>query len=97
MALEKIALEDDYFVKRKLYPNVDFYSGIIYEAMGFQPEMFTVLFAIPRTSGWLAHWEELMTDPERRIARPRQVYLGPEERDLVPIYERLGQAQKAHT
>ncbi|MDA1315343.1 MAG: citrate synthase [Acidobacteria bacterium] len=97
MALEKIALEDDYFVKRKLYPNVDFYSGIIYEAMGFQPEMFTVLFAIPRTSGWLAHWEELMTDPERRIARPRQVYLGPEERDLVPIDERLGQARKAHT
>ena len=97
MALEKIALEDDYFVKRKLYPNVDFYSGIIYEAMGFQPEMFTVLFAIPRTSGWLAHWEELMTDPERRIARPRQVYLGPEERDPVPIDERLGQARKAHT
>ncbi len=97
MALEKIALEDDYFVKRKLYPNVDFYSGIIYEAMGFQPEMFTVLFAIPRTSGWLAHWEELMTDPERRIARPRQVYLGPDERELVPIDERLGQAQKAHT
>ncbi|HUG82139.1 MAG TPA: citrate synthase [Bryobacterales bacterium] len=97
MALEKIALEDDYFVKRKLYPNVDFYSGIIYEAMGFQPEMFTVLFAIPRTSGWLAHWEELMADPERRIARPRQVYLGPDERELVPIDERLGQAQKAHT
>ena len=97
MALEKIALEDDYFVKRKLYPNVDFYSGIIYEAMGFQPEMFTVLFAIPRTSGWLAHWEELMADPERRIARPRQVYLGPEERALVPIDERLGRAQKAHT
>lgn len=97
MELERIALEDDYFVKRKLYPNVDFYSGIIYEAMGFQPEMFTVLFAIPRTSGWLAHWEELMTDPERRIARPRQVYLGPEERNLVPIDERLGQARQAHT
>ena len=94
--LERIALEDDYFVKRKLYPNVDFYSGIIYEAMGFQPEMFTVLFAIPRTSGWLAHWEELMIDPERRIARPRQVYLGPEEREFVPIDKRLGEAQKAH-
>ena len=95
--LERIALEDDYFVKRKLYPNVDFYSGIIYEAMGFRPEMFTVLFAIPRTSGWLAHWEELMTDPERRIARPRQVYLGPEEREFVPIDKRLDEAQKAHT
>ena len=94
--LERIALEDDYFVKRKLYPNVDFYSGIIYEAMGFRPEMFTVLFAIARTSGWLAHWEELMTDPERRIARPRQVYLGPEVREFVPINKRLGEAQKAH-
>ena len=88
--LERIALEDDYFVKRKLYPNVDFYSGIIYQAMGFQPEMFTALFAIPRTSGWLAHWEELMEDPERRIARPRQVYLGPSKREFVPIGERLG-------
>ena len=95
--LERIALEDDYFVKRKLYPNVDFYSGIIYEAMGFRPEMFTVLFAIPRTSGWLAHWEELMNDPERRIARPRQVYLGSEEREFVPIDKRLDEAQKAHT
>jgi len=88
--LERIALEDDYFVKRRLYPNVDFYSGIIYEAMGFKPEMFTVLFAIGRTVGWLAHWDELMEDPERRIARPRQLYLGPEEREFVPILERLG-------
>ena len=95
--LERIALEDDYFVKRKLYPNVYFYSGIIYEAMGFQPEMFTVLFAIPRTSGWLAHWEELMADPERRIARPRQVYLGPDQREFVPIEKRLDESQKAHT
>ena len=95
--LERIALEDDYFVKRKLYPNVDFYSGIIYEAMGFQPEMFTVLFAIPRTSGWLAHWEESLNDPERRISRPRQVYLGPDERSLVPIEDRLGAARKAHS
>ena len=95
--LERIALEDDYFVKRKLYPNVDFYSGIIYEAMGFQPEMFTVLFAIPRTSGWLAHWEESLNDPERRISRPRQIYLGPDERPLVPIEERLSAARKAHS
>ncbi|MBI1357689.1 MAG: citrate synthase [Acidobacteria bacterium] len=91
--LERIALEDDYFVKRRLYPNVDFYSGIIYEAMGFKPEMFTVLFAIGRTVGWLAHWEELMEDPERRIARPRQLYLGPNEREFVPIEERLGRLQ----
>ncbi len=95
--LERIALEDDYFVKRKLYPNVDFYSGIIYEAMGFQPEMFTVLFAIPRTSGWLAHWEESLNDPERRISRPRQIYLGPDERPLVPIEQRLSAARKAHS
>lgn len=91
--LERIALEDDYFVKRRLYPNVDFYSGIIYQAMGFRPEMFTVLFAIGRTAGWLAHWEELMTDPEKRIARPRQIYLGPDEAKFVPIDERLGVAQ----
>ncbi|HEY5163442.1 MAG TPA: citrate synthase, partial [Terriglobales bacterium] len=72
--LEKIALEDEYFIKRKLYPNVDFYSGIIYQAMGFKPEMFTVLFAIPRTAGWLAQWLEMLNDPEQKIARPRQVY-----------------------
>ena len=93
--LERIALEDDYFVKRRLYPNVDFYSGIIYQAMGFQPEMFTVLFAIPRTAGWLAHWEELMSDPEKRITRPRQVYLGPDERDVTPIDDRLSKAQSS--
>jgi citrate synthase len=91
--LERIALEDEYFVKRKLYPNVDFYSGIIYEAMGFSPEMFTVLFAIGRTVGWLAHWEEFMEDPERRIARPRQLYLGSGERDFVDIDARLGKMQ----
>lgn len=91
--LERIALQDDYFVRRKLYPNVDFYSGIIYQAMGFQPEMFTALFAIPRTAGWLAHWEELMDDPERRIARPRQVYLGPSQREFVSIGERLDNLQ----
>ena len=91
--LERIALEDDYFVKRKLYPNVDFYSGIIYQALGFRPDMFTVLFALGRTVGWLAHWEEMMDDPERRIVRPRQVYLGPGEREFVPIDERLGRMQ----
>ncbi len=91
--LERIALEDDYFIKRRLYPNVDFYSGIIYEAMGFSPEMFTVLFAIGRTVGWLAHWEELMEDPERRIARPRQLYLGSPEREFVEIDARLGKMQ----
>jgi citrate synthase len=82
LELEKIALEDEYFVTRKLYPNVDFYSGIIYQAMGFKPNMFTVLFAIPRTVGWLAHWDELMRDPEQKIARPRQVYTGAELRHL---------------
>ena len=80
--IEKIALHDEYFVKRKLYPNVDFYSGIIYEAMGFSPEMFTVLFAIPRTAGWLAHWEEQSKDADTKISRPRQVYLGPDERNI---------------
>ncbi|HEY9140138.1 MAG TPA: citrate/2-methylcitrate synthase, partial [Bryobacteraceae bacterium] len=83
--LERIALSDDYFITRKLYPNVDFYSGIIYEAMGFTPDQFTVLFGIPRTVGWLAQWQEMMEDPERKIARPRQVYTGEEKRDIVPI------------
>ena len=91
LELEKIALEDEYFVKRKLYPNVDFYSGIIYQAMGFKPEMFTVLFAIPRTVGWLAQWEELLQDPEQKIARPRQVYNGYEARHVVPMHERSNQ------
>jgi citrate synthase len=86
--LERIALEDDYFVGRKLYPNVDFYSGIIYQAMGFPVDMFPVLFAIPRASGWLAQWLEMLEDPEQRIARPRQVYLGPGERDYVPVSQR---------
>ncbi len=92
--LERSAREDDYFIKRNLYPNVDFYSGIIYQAMGFDPEMFTVLFAIGRTAGWLAHWEELITDPEKRIARPRQIYNGLGQRALVNIEERLGNAQR---
>jgi citrate synthase len=86
--LEKIALSDEYFVKRKLYPNVDFYSGIIYQAMGFTPDMFTVLFGIPRTVGWLAQWQEMIQDPEQKIARPRQLYVGEERRDFVPMSER---------
>ena len=85
LELERIALEDEYFIKRKLYPNVDFYSGIIYQAMGFKLEMFTVLFAIPRTVGWLAQWQEMLCDAEQKIARPRQVYTGPAARDLVPM------------
>ena len=86
MELERIALEDDYFVKRNLYPNVDFYSGLIYEAMGFPMEAFTVLFAIPRTAGWLAQWMELMEDPEFRITRPRQNYQGSGERHVPDNY-----------
>jgi citrate synthase len=92
LELEKIALEDEYFIKRKLYPNVDFYSGIIYQAMGFKPSMFTVLFAIPRTVGWLAHWDELMRDPEQKIARPRQVYLGSDVRHLPAEKPTIGMA-----
>jgi citrate synthase len=88
LELEKIALEDDYFVSRKLYPNVDFYSGIIYQAMGFPVAIFPVLFAIPRTAGWLAQWLELLQDPDTRIARPRQIYTGPDERSYVPLRER---------
>jgi citrate synthase len=86
--LEKIALEDDYFVSRRLYPNVDFYSGLIYEALSFPPEMFTVLFAIPRTSGWLAQWLELVTDSDQKIARPRQIYTGKRGLDFVERSER---------
>jgi citrate synthase len=92
LELERIALEDEYFVKRRLYPNVDFYSGIIYQAMGFSPEMFPVLFAIPRTIGWLAQWEEMLLDNDQKIGRPRQVYLGHGERDYVPMHLRPGQA-----
>jgi citrate synthase len=88
LALEKIALEDEYFVKRKLYPNVDFYSGLIYQALGFPFEMFTVLFAVARTAGWLAQWEEMTADPEQKIARPRQVYLGPASRAYVAVDRR---------
>ena len=86
--LERIALQDEYFVARRLYPNVDFYSGLIYEAMGFKPQMFPVLFAIGRTPGWLAQWQEMLTDKEQKIARPRQIYLGAGQRDYVPIARR---------
>jgi len=99
LELERIALEDEYFVSRKLYPNVDFYSGIIYQAMNFPVDMFPVLFAIPRTSGWLAQWEEMLLDGEQKIARPRQVYLGHDQRNYTPIESRRqaqeGQAAKA--
>lgn len=88
LELEKIALEDDYFIDRKLYPNVDFYSGLIYEALQFPPEMFTVLFAIPRTAGWLAQWVELVDDKEQKIARPKQIYTGDRELTFVPAEER---------
>jgi citrate synthase len=88
LELERIALEDDYFVSRKLYPNVDFYSGIIYQAMRFPVEMFPVLFAIPRTSGWIAQWQEMLLDSEQKIARPRQIYEGYDKRDFVPMEKR---------
>ena len=95
LELERIALEDEYFVKRKLYPNVDFYSGIIYQAMRFPVDMFPVLFAIPRTSGWLAQWAEMLDDPDQKIARPRQVYLGERTRSYVPIEKREGKIETA--
>jgi citrate synthase len=88
LELERIALEDEYFVTRKLYPNVDFYSGLIYQAMGFPVEMFPVLFAIPRTAGWIAQWEEMLLDPEQKIARPRQIYTGAQTRTYVPKEQR---------
>jgi citrate synthase len=88
LELERIALQDDYFITRKLYPNVDFYSGLIYQAMGFPVEMFPVLFAIPRTSGWIAQWEEMLLDPEQKIARPRQVYTGANVRAYLPREQR---------
>ncbi|MCA1690062.1 MAG: citrate (Si)-synthase, partial [Actinobacteria bacterium] len=86
--LEHIALEDDYFIQRKLYPNVDFYSGLIYEALGLPVSMFPVMFAIGRTSGWIAQWLELVEDSEQKITRPRQVYTGARQRDYVPVDQR---------
>ena len=95
LELERIALEDDYFVSRKLYPNVDFYSGIIYQAMRFPVDMFPVLFAIPRTAGWLAQWAEMLDDGDQKIARPRQVYLGERTRAYAPLAERNGKTELA--
>jgi citrate synthase len=88
LELEKIGLEDEYFVSHRLYPNVDFYTGIIYQAMGFPMTMFPVLFAIPRTSGWMAQWAEMVRDPEQKIARPRQIYIGEILRQWTPIEKR---------
>jgi len=88
MELERIALEDEYFVDRKLYPNVDFYSGIIFQALGIPTTMFTVLFAVARTVGWIAQWNEMVEDPSQKIGRPRQLYTGAAQRDLKPISER---------
>jgi citrate synthase len=96
LELERIALSDDYFIRRKLYPNVDFYSGIIYQAMGFTPDQFTVLFGIPRTVGWLAQWLEMLADTERKIARPRQIYTGETRRDVLPLALRHKPASAAH-
>jgi citrate synthase len=86
--LEEIALKDEYFVSRKLYPNVDFYSGIIYSALGIPRSMFTVMFAIARTAGWVSHWQEMISDPGMKIGRPRQLYTGPAKRDYTPIGKR---------
>ena len=88
MELERVVLADEYFIERKLYPNIDFYSGIIFRALGLPPAMFTPIFAVARTVGWVAHWNEMIADPETRLFRPRQLYTGPGERDLVPIAER---------
>jgi citrate synthase len=88
LKLEEIALSDDYFIERKLYPNVDFYSGIIYQALGIPRNMFTVMFAVARTVGWVSHWMEMMADPDNRIGRPRQIYHGAAQRDYVAISKR---------
>jgi citrate synthase len=88
LELERIALSDDFFIEKKLYPNIDFYSGITLKALGFPTDMFTVLFAIARTVGWIAQWKEMLTDPMQRIGRPRQLYTGATERDYVPMDRR---------
>jgi citrate synthase len=88
MELERIALQDDYFIEKKLYPNIDFYSGITLRAMGFPLSMFTVLFAVARTVGWIAQWKEMIEDPEQKIGRPRQLYIGEPERPFVPVEQR---------
>ncbi|MDO9441785.1 MAG: citrate/2-methylcitrate synthase, partial [Beijerinckiaceae bacterium] len=86
--LEQIALKDEYFIEKKLYPNIDFYSGITLKAMGFPTSMFTVLFALARTTGWIAQWAEMIEDPSQKIGRPRQLYIGPDKREYVPIGQR---------
>ena len=86
--LERVALSDDYFIEKKLYPNVDFYSGVILNAIGFPTSMFTALFALARTVGWVAQWNEMISDPEQKIGRPRQLYVGPTQRDYVPVGQR---------
>ena len=88
MELERIALEDDYFIERKLYPNVDFYSGLILKALGIPSHLFTVIFALARTVGWVAQWNEMIEDPEQKIGRPRQLYIGPPQREFVALDER---------
>jgi len=88
LRLEEIALKDEYFIARKLYPNVDFYSGVIYSALGIPRSMFTVMFAIARTAGWVAHWQEMISDPAMKIGRPRQLYTGPAQRDYLEIDKR---------
>jgi len=88
MALEKVALEDDYFVSRKLYPNVDYYSGIVQKALGIPTDLFTCIFALARTVGWIANWNEMISDPEQKIGRPRQLFKGHERRDVAPIATR---------
>ena len=93
LKLEEVALEDEYFISRKLYPNVDFYSGLIYEALHMPPEMFTVMFGIPRTSGWMAQWLEMVDDKEQKISRPRQIYTGGGPREFVEIENRSGKSR----
>ncbi|HUO86719.1 MAG TPA: citrate/2-methylcitrate synthase, partial [Thermoanaerobaculia bacterium] len=93
--LEEVALTDEFFIERKLYPNVDFYSGIIYRAMGIPTEMFTVMFALGRLPGWIAQWREMRKDPNTKINRPRQIYVGATERDYVPIEERRPVEERA--
>ena len=94
MELERIALSDEFFVKRKLYPNVDFYSGVIYKALGIPTEMFTIMFTLPRLAGWLSHWNEFVDDPENKIVRPRQIYKGYTRRDFTPMPSRREQVKE---
>ena len=96
MELERVALTDEYFINRKLYPNIDFYSGIIYKAIGFPTEFFTVLVALPRFAGWMSHWNEFINDPDNKIVRPRQIYTGERARNYVHIHDRLPEELSAY-